>query len=115
MRVAYHGSYLPWFEVARTDLIRELGYPYSRLESEGVFMPVTEIQCRYVKPVRYDDQLTIVSFLLAQSGIRVQIGYELYCKEALSAEGFTRHAFTDANDKPTRPPKEFIACLQKAL
>ena len=108
MRVAYHGSYLPWFEVGRTDLIRELGYPYKQLEAEGVFMPVIELSCRYVKPVHYDDDLELFSWIDELQGVRIKMMYELFRAKVLVAKGFTIHAFTDGASRPLRPPGSFI-------
>jgi acyl-CoA thioester hydrolase len=112
MGVAYHANYLVWFEVGRTDLIRDLGYPYTQLESEGIFLPVIEAQCAYLKPVHYDDELEVHSNILEQRGARLTIGYELFCAARLSAKGFTVHAFMDSEMKPVRPPEKFLIIIQ---
>ena len=36
MGVIYHGNYATWFEVARTDYIRKLGFSYADMEKEGI-------------------------------------------------------------------------------
>jgi acyl-CoA thioester hydrolase len=59
MGVVYHGHYFQYFEVARVESIRELGLSYAEMEKAGVMMPVTEVQCRYLRPAKYDDLLTI--------------------------------------------------------
>lgn len=59
MGVVYHSHYFQYFEVARAEAIRELGFTYADMEKTGVIMPVTEVQCRYFRPARYDDLLTI--------------------------------------------------------
>lgn len=59
MGVVYHGNYFQYFEVARAESIRELGFTYADMEKTGVIMPVIEVQCRYLRPARYDDLLTI--------------------------------------------------------
>ncbi len=115
MRVAYHGSYLPWMEVGRTELIRELGYSYKRLESEGIFMPVIRIEVDYLRSVHYDDTVHIDAWIASQEGIRTTIAYICYRDSEPVARGFTTHAFTDRQNKPVRPPKEFIACLKKGI
>ncbi len=50
MGVAYHGEYFAWFEVGRTDLLRELGLTYRELEADGLRLPVIEVQARYLRP-----------------------------------------------------------------
>ena len=59
MGVVYHSNFFPYFESARAESIRELGFTYADMEKMGVIMPVVEVQCRYHRPARYDDLLTI--------------------------------------------------------
>src|SRR3989442_8035662 len=59
MGVAYYANYLVWFEIGRTEWLRARGYAYRSLESEGVFLPVTEAYCRYLAPSRYDDVIYV--------------------------------------------------------
>jgi len=59
MNVVYHANYITYFEVGRTEAIRELGFTYKEMESMGVEMPVTEIMIRYLRPAQYDDMLTV--------------------------------------------------------
>lgn len=59
MNVVYHANYITYFEVARTEAIRELGFTYREMEAMGVEMPVTEIIVRYLRSAQYDDLLTV--------------------------------------------------------
>lgn len=59
MGVVYHSNYFPYFESARAEAIRELGHTYADMEKMGVIMPVVDVHCRYLRPARYDDLLTI--------------------------------------------------------
>ena len=59
MGVVYYANYLTWFEVARTDLLRELGQSYREVEASNVFLPVVEAHCKYHQPARYDDVVVI--------------------------------------------------------
>src|SRR5687768_17754441 len=63
MGVVYHGNYLPWFEVGRTTLLKELGLPYRQLEADGYRLPVLEVSAKYLRPAVYDDTITIVTVL----------------------------------------------------
>lgn len=65
MNVVYHANYITYFEVARTESIRELGFTYREMEAMGVEMPVTEIIIRYLRPAHYDDLLTVKTQLRA--------------------------------------------------
>ncbi len=59
MGVVYHSNFFPYFEVARAEAIRQLGYTYADMEKEGIIMPVVEVQAKYLRPALYDDLLTI--------------------------------------------------------
>jgi len=107
MGVVYHGSYLPWFEVGRTDLMKQYGLPYRQLEAEGFFLPVLEVGARYVKPARYDDAITIVTTLREKPLLRIKLEYEVRRGDELLATGFTLHAFIDRAGRPVRPPASF--------
>ena len=63
MGVVYHSNFFPYFESARTESIRELGFTYADMEKMGVIMPVVDVHCRYIRPARYDDLLTIKTSL----------------------------------------------------
>ncbi len=61
MGIVYHANYLPWFEVARTQLLREQGFPYRQLEADGYRIPVLEVAAKFIRPAVYDDNLTIIA------------------------------------------------------
>ena len=63
MGVVYHSNYFPWFEAARAEAIRDLGLTYAEMEKAGVIMPIVEVQCRYLRPARYDELLTVRTIL----------------------------------------------------
>lgn len=59
MGVVYHGHYAQFFEIARTESIRKLGFTYKELEEMGIIMPVVDMHTRFLRPVRYDDLITV--------------------------------------------------------
>lgn len=63
MGVVYHSNYFPYFESARAESIRELGFTYADMEKMGVIMPVVDVHCRYLRPALYDDLLTVKTML----------------------------------------------------
>lgn len=63
MGVVYHSNYFQYFEVARAEAIRDLGYTYADMEKEGVMMPIVEVQAKYLRPAFYDQLLTIKTIL----------------------------------------------------
>jgi len=116
MGVAYHANYLVWFEVGRTALLEELGYPYVQLEADGIILPVAECHVRYRLPARYDDCLLIRSRCTELRGVSMIISYRIENKEngSLLAEGWTKHAIVDKNMKPVKI-RDVNPRLQKLL
>jgi acyl-CoA thioester hydrolase len=108
MGVVYHGNFLPWFEIGRTTLLKEMGLPYRQLEEEGYRLPVLEVGAKYVRPALYDDTITIITTLKEKPLLRIRLEYEVKRGEELLATGFTMHAFVDREGKPVRPPANAV-------
>ena len=115
MGVVYHGNYLPWFEVGRTTLLKELGLPYRQLEADGYRLPVLEVSAKYLRPAVYDDTITIVTVLRDKPLLRIRLEYEVRRGDDLLATGWTIHAFIDREGKPVRPPAAAVAVFGKAF
>jgi len=115
MGVAYHAHYLVWFELGRTELMRELGCPYGVLEQrDGVFFPVVEAGARYLAAARYDDLLTIRTCLTSVSRARVRFDYRLTRGQEPStiATGFTEHAAMGRGGRVRRIPETLLRRLE---
>jgi len=114
MGVAYYANHLIWFEVGRNELMRAVGYPYARLESEDVRMPVADVTCRYVHPARYDDELDIHTWIDEVGRASVRFGYRIVRKpeQILLSTGQTRHAAVGNDGRPCRLPDEVRRCLR---
>lgn len=106
MGVVYYANYLNWFEVARTEHLRSLGATYRDLESRGIFLPVIEAHCRYLKPATYDDELELKSVASRASTVRLRFDYEVIRVEdgLRLATGFTTHVAVGSNGRPRRLP-----------
>jgi acyl-CoA thioester hydrolase len=109
MGIVYHGSYLPWFEIGRTTLLKEIGLPYRQLEADGFRLPVLEVSAKYLRPAVYDDTLTIITTMREKPVLRIRLEYEVMRGEELLAIGQTLHAFVDLKGKPVRPPAPLVA------
>ena len=108
MGIAWHGEYLAWFEVGRTDLLRGCGCTYRDLEAQGLRLPVIEIQARYFRPALYDDVLEIRTRLANIGGARVSFDYEVRREgtDGPLATGSTSHAAIDLRGRPRRIPED---------
>ncbi len=115
MGIVYHANYLPWFEVGRTTLLKEIGVPYRRLEEEGFRLPVLEIAAKYLRPALYDDALEVVTTLRERPAIRIRLEYEVRRGEELLATGASLHAFVDRQGRPTRPPPWAADLIKRAF
>jgi acyl-CoA thioester hydrolase len=106
MGVVYYANYLVWFEVGRTDLLRERGWSYREMEGEGFALPVVEAVCQYRRPALYDDELEVQTTGVLLSPVRVRFDYRVVrsADAATVAEGHTVHASLNRNGRPTRLP-----------
>jgi acyl-CoA thioester hydrolase len=106
MGVAHHAGYFAWFEVARTDLLRQSGTTYRELEADGLRLPVIEATARYLRPVLYDDLLEVRTEVTTVGGARVGFSYEVRREgtEGPLATGTTQHATVDVKGRPRRLP-----------
>lgn len=114
MRVVYHAHYLVWFEIGRTELLRELGCAYAVLEGRhGLYLPLREAGVRYRAPARYDDVLDVCTVLRSVGGASVRFEYRIMHRDQgrLLATGFTEHAAVDREGRPQRLPEELRRLL----
>ncbi|MFK7758969.1 MAG: acyl-CoA thioesterase [Phycisphaerales bacterium] len=77
MGVVHHSSYLPWMEIGRTELLRDVGESYATLEVSGVFMVVTKAEIKYRRPLRYDDVIEIRTKVEKASKVKLHHSYEI--------------------------------------
>jgi acyl-CoA thioester hydrolase len=115
MGVVYHGSYLPWLEIGRTQLLKDHGVPYRVLEADGFFLPVVEVSLRYLQPAKYDDDVVITTVLREKPTLRIRMEYELHRGEELIATATSLHVFIDRSGKPVRPPAAFVSIMDRVF
>lgn len=115
MGYVYYGDYAEYFEVGRVEALRGLGFPYRRLEEEGVMLPVRELHTTYHQPARYDDLLTIRTTIVALPTVRIVFGYEVRNEAGeLLCEASTTLVFVErATMRPRRPPEALVAALAR--
>jgi len=114
MGVAHHTHYFVWFELGRTELMRQAGCAYGALEDDdGVFFPVIEAGAEYFAPARYDEVIEIETRLTGAEGVRVRFEYELRRSgdARVLAKGFTVHASCGRDGRPARLPESLRARL----
>ncbi len=108
MRIMYYGNYFRLFEIGRAELFRKLGHPFPEYIERGLYLGVIETTCRYIKSVRYDDELVIRAGVTDVGRAWLQIDYEVAGRDGeLRASGSTVHAVLNEEGRPQRIPAEF--------
>ena len=117
MGVAYHAHYLVWCELARTELMRQLGVRYRDLEERGFKLAVAEASLRYAKSARYDDLLRITAWISSVGSRRVVFQYRVERPEdgAQLCTAETTLVSLDAGNRPARMPAEVLALMESVV
>lgn len=118
MQVVYNGKYVEYFEIGRTELLREAGLPYKSIEERGYQLPVIETKIRHLKPAFYDDLLEIEASVKEPPKPKIHIDYIIKKIENgdIVAEGYTEHAFISmATKRAVKPPQFYIDFFKNYL
>jgi len=115
MHAVYYGRFFEYFEQARSELLRSMGLPYSRIEEMGLILPVVEAHAVYKRPARYDDHLRVVVRFRDKPIARIRLDYEVFRADDSEpiADGYTIHTFVNVKTgKPTRAPAQFVEAVE---
>ncbi|MFN6039268.1 MAG: acyl-CoA thioesterase [Bacteroidota bacterium] len=110
MGYVYYGVFAQYYEVARVEALREIGFPYKEMEDRGILLPVSEFTIKYHKPAYYDDELRIVTYVKEVPGIKFTFEYECFNqKKEMLNSGKVVLVFVDNNkNRPCTPPDLFL-------
>ena len=113
MGVVYYANFFVYFEMGRTEYLRNLGLPYSELEKEQVYFPVTEAHCRFRSPAYYDDILVIQTWISEIKHATIEFSYKVLRESDnnIVVEGCTKLACLNASRKPTPMPEKLRKLL----
>jgi len=112
MDMVYHGSYVPMLEAARVDTLREIGWVYSEMESNGILLPVIDLRLKYKMPARYDQVLRIETHVVRPPTAKLEFCFHVYHDQNLLVKANVVLAFVNAiSGLPQRAPSG----LEKAL
>jgi len=115
MGVVYHAHYLVYFDVGRTEWMRAAGIPYAGLEARGFRLVVVDVGLRYLRPARYDEELSLATRVTEVGGASVLFAYELRGPAGLLATGHTRLGCLDRDNRPVRLPSDALALLRAGI
>lgn len=115
MGYVYYGNYAQYFEIARVEMIRELGFSYKSMEDSGIVLPVRDFSIRYFKPAYYDDNLFIQTTILKMPETRISFEYETFNEDkVLLNKAATTLVFINKESmKPCLAPDYFLKSLEQ--
>lgn len=105
MGYLHHSKYFTYFEVGRMELFRAAGGNYRELEDSGVFAVVVNAECKFQKPARFDDLLTVQTRLAKFTMVKIQYEYNLLREQEQLAKGLVTVALIDRNGEVQKVPK----------
>jgi acyl-CoA thioester hydrolase len=110
MGIVYYGVYPQYFEVGRVEALRELGMTYREMEENGTMLPVKHLEINYHSSARYDDLLTIHTFIKEIPGVRITFVHEVYNEQKqLLTSGKVVLVFVSSKTmKPKKAPSDFL-------
>jgi acyl-CoA thioester hydrolase len=112
MGVVYYANHLVWMEVGRVEYCKAVGFNYRDMElDDGVLLAVVEVQCRYLHPARFDDEVIVGTWIEEANTRMVRFGYQMRraADERVLATGSSRHLFCSRDLKPVRLPSKYRA------
>lgn len=115
MGYMYHGNYAQYLEMGRMEWLRELGFSYKKMEESGVMLPVRDLKIKYLKPFKYDDEVTVVTSVKSEPMVKIEFFYELYNEQKeLCTQASTILVFVDeATRKPIKIPSDLSKILKE--
>ena len=119
MGITHHANYIRWMEEARIGLLEQLGFPYSRVESDGVFSPVRSVSCLYKQPSTFGDEISIKVTVESFNRIVLTLLYEMRNQKGeMVCEARSEHVFVNKQGRLIRLDKEqpeFYQTIQAAM
>ncbi|HTY35883.1 MAG TPA: thioesterase family protein [Bacteroidota bacterium] len=118
MKFVYYGKYFEYFEQGRSELLRDIGMPYTEIEKQGILIAVVEAYAKYRKSARYDDLLIVETTCSEVPVARIRIEYRIMLEGETEplVEGYTVHSFlNESTGRPTRAPAQFLQIMQEAM
>lgn len=114
MGVVYHGNYAQYFEMGRTEWLRNIGFSYRQMEADGIMLPVISLSINYKKSACYDDLIKVKTTLVKQPSVKIEFEYEILNENnEILTTGNSVLVFMDVHkNRPTRCPKYILDQLQ---
>ena len=103
MGITHHSNYIRWMEESRVDFLNKIGWPFDRLEAQGFASPVTRVECRFVRPSTFSDEILIHTYVKDFDGVRLTFEYKMEKTDGtVVCVGESGHCFINLEGKPIR-------------
>ena len=114
MSVMHHSNYIRIFEEARVSYLQQAGMPFEDIEAKGLMMPVLSVECRYKRPLVFDEPFAVYAKIVKFNGATLHMEYRIISRKSgeLCAEGTSSHCFTDMDMKPVRTKHSYPEVYQ---
>ena len=107
MGITHHSNYIRWMEEARIDFLKKIGWDYARLEENGIFSPVINVECKYKQPTKFDENIAIDVSVEEFKGVKLVIGYKMTNSDGIIVcEARSSHCFLNPGGRPVKLNKE---------
>lgn len=115
MGIVHHSNYIRYFEEARLDMMKKVGLDYWDMEERGIIIPVLFVDCKYIKALRFDEDIVIHTKMTKYNGIKMEVSYEIYQKGSndICTTGTTGHCFVTPDMKPIRMKRKYPDLYEK--
>lgn len=131
MGVVFYGNYMTWFEIGRTELVRQHGMTYQQIEAGGLLLPVVDLHCKYVAAARYDDEVIVCTAIEQITPLKVKFSSQVRRVEPsthypnqmndgelpgqLLVQGGTEHVWVTNDFRPARLNRMLPELYEKLL
>ena len=107
MGITHHSNYIRFMEEARIHFLKEVGWPYDKLEAEGVISPVVSVSCDYKKTTTFPDELEINVVVLELSPVKFKLGYTMTVDEKIVCTATSVHCLLSKDGRPISIQKQY--------
>ena len=115
MGVAHHSSFVMWFENARIEFLRHFGVDYKGIEDKGFNLAVVEVSGRFLKPVFFDEEISVKVALSRFDGTYAKFDYEVLNDRSVVVKGYSKHLVVDKNLKTSKLPEKIVEKIKEKV
>lgn len=106
MAITHHSNYIRFMEEARVDFLEQIGFPFDRIEAEGIISPVIRVEYSYRKTTTFADVISIDVKVEKLTPVKLTLGYTLTCNGEVCGLGKSEHCFLSTEGRPIIVEKE---------